>query len=732
MDVLGRRRFSEKSEDPGGGAGAAAFGSVVVRKNFKESAFYQAFITTDKKGKATVTFTLPDNLTTFRAMAVSVDRRHRFGRGRTDLLVKKDLTLKPALPDFLRPGDRFQGGVTVTNNTSGDMRISVQAEAEGVRLLSGRDVKEIQLSSFATGKVEFDFQVPETVESPKFIFRARSESRSDGYQHTLSVRMPQFTETVVTSGEVTRRQAKELITVPTASLRPHDRLEVSWSPSISGGAEKSYRFLREYPYDCLEQRLCKLSPLLRESSFLTRLGIVSQPFSERRKRVEEFLTRLGDYQNDNGGFGYYPDSQYSSWFLSAFTMDFLLDAREAGYVIEPGLLTTLKEYLQKICRNSIESQYPASLNMKLLNAAYAVAVLARDGVVLQDTINNLYEMRERLPLEGVSHLVRIFDLTDELPQEMQALLTRMLLNHAKTDPTRVHFENRPDPFWWTVHGSSLRTTAHILDTLLMAYERFPMAPKIARWLFDSLRDNQYLITQEHLALLKAFEKYFERYELENPDYLARILLDKKELVQIQVADRKFFQKDTIPLEGYDPGQQLTLSLRKEGKGMMYYTTRLVYRPAGPLAPVDRGFVIRKTYRDSTGQLVSPDQFKAGEKYIAELEITTRQERSFVVVNDPLPAGFKVVNPRFRTQAEMADRSLEEDGPGRYWGGFYHSQYYFDRVELFADFLTAGTHTWKYLVIAANSGDYQLPASMVLQMYNPEVFGRSADRKITIK
>jgi len=732
MDVLGRRKFSEKGEDPGGGAGVSTFGSVVVRKDFKESAFYQAFAYSNKQGKATINFTLPENLTTFKVMVVSVDNRHRFGRGKTDLLVKKELVLKPAMPDFLRPGDSFQGGVTVTNNTDEEMTVTVQAEVSEIQISGDRAEKKIRLSAFKTDSVLFDFKVPEGKKIHRFTFRARSDSYSDGYEQSITVRMPQITETVATSGEVPRRKAEELITVPTDSIREYDELKISWSPSISGGVEKSYQFLEEYPYECLEQKICRLFPLLKESSFLTRLGIITQSYEDRRERIETFINRMEDYQNADGGVGYYPDTRHSSWFLSTFTMDFLLDARKAGYQVSSEFLNPLREYLTKVCQNSIESRYPYSLNLRLFNMAYAAYVLARDGIIMQDTVNNLFEMRERLPLEGASYLIRIFDLTDELPDSMQALLTRMLLNNIKEEPTRTHFENRPDPFWWTVHGSSLRTTAHIFDTLLLVYQRFPMAPKIARWLFDTLRDKQYLNTQEHLSILRAFEKYFERYELEDPDYIARIILDKKERVNVQVSDRRFFQLDTFSLKDFDAGEQIRLKLQKEGKGIMYYNTRLTYRPAGILSPIDRGFEVRKVFLDQEGHPVAPDQLKAGENYIMELKVTTNKERSFVVVNDPLPAGFKVVNPRFRTQADLAVSNMEEGEAFRYWGDFYHSQYYFDRVELFADFLTAGTHTWKYLVIAANSGEYQLPATLVLQMYNPEVFGRNADQRVKIK
>jgi uncharacterized protein YfaS (alpha-2-macroglobulin family) len=67
----------------------------------------------------------------------------------------------------------------------------------------------------------------------------------------------------------------------------------------------------------------------------------------------------------------------------------------------------------------------------------------------------------------------------------------------------------------------------------------------------------------------------------------------------------------------------------------------------------------------------------------------------------------------------------------YWGNFYRSEIYFDRVQVFADYLHRGSHKWKYLVIATNTGMFAVPNTVVLELYNPEVFGRNANRGVKV-
>jgi uncharacterized protein YfaS (alpha-2-macroglobulin family) len=160
---------------------------------------------------------------------------------------------------------------------------------------------------------------------------------------------------------------------------------------------------------------------------------------------------------------------------------------------------------------------------------------------------------------------------------------------------------------------------------------------------------------------------------------------------------------------------------------------MFYFPQGDVPAIKRGFEIRKRFFTESGTEILNNNFKVGKKYIVELQIDTSQDRSFVVVNDPVPSGFKVVNPGFKTSSELSIEKVNRANRYQaYWGNFYRSQYYFDRLELFADFLRKGTHRWKYLVIATNQGEFDLPNSIVLQMYHPEVFGRNENRKIKIK
>ena len=89
---------------PGGGGGLDA--ADVLRSRFQTTAFFLGSIVTGADGTALARARLPDNLTTFRLMAVAVTAGDRYGKGQSSLLVTRPLVARPALPRFLRGGDR--------------------------------------------------------------------------------------------------------------------------------------------------------------------------------------------------------------------------------------------------------------------------------------------------------------------------------------------------------------------------------------------------------------------------------------------------------------------------------------------------------------------------------------------------------------------------------------------------------------------------------------------------
>ena len=116
-----------------------------------------------------------------------------------------------------------------------------------------------------------------------------------------------------------------------------------------------------------------------------------------------------------------------------------------------------------------------------------------------------------------------------------------------------------------------------------------------------------------------------------------------------------------------------------------------------------------------------------------------KERRYVAVTDPLPAGFEPVESWFATTAaSLAERQDDQGDAERSWfswwqrGGFDHVERHDDRVLLFATRLSEGTHEFTYIARATTAGTFRTAPARAEEMYEPEVFGRTATAIIEVK
>jgi uncharacterized protein YfaS (alpha-2-macroglobulin family) len=198
-----------------------------------------------------------------------------------------------------------------------------------------------------------------------------------------------------------------------------------------------------------------------------------------------------------------------------------------------------------------------------------------------------------------------------------------------------------------------------------------------------------------------------------------------------------------------PGTELPLTFTRAGDGTLYYATRLRYAANTPHADgLDAGFSIERRYepyvrgQSASAPPASRTSYAAGDLVRVTLTLRLTKERRYVAVTDPLPAGFEAVESWFATTArDLAadqDRQVNAGGDADDWrnwwrfSGFDHVERHDDRVLLFATRLAEGAHEFSYIVRATTAGTFRTAPAHAEEMYEPEVFGRTASAVIEVK
>ena len=340
-----------------------------------------------------------------------------------------------------------------------------------------------------------------------------------------------------------------------------------------------------------------------------------------------------------------------------------------------------------------------------------------------------------MPLFGKAYLLKALHHMGH-QKAHEDTIVQEFKNMMRVATTTAHFEEpKTEGLAWIFH-SDLRTTALVLQTLLEVQGGFTHDEKVVQWLITRRKSMRWRTTQENLYALLALAEYFKTYEKDEPNFKTEIRLAGKKLLQESFAGYSLRTARVVsPLKDFKQGKELPLEVKKDGSGQLYYGVRMAYYPLQPVATRDEGISILKTVTPFNDSLWTGSNFDAGALVKVELRIITPQGRNYVVVDDPLPAGFEAVNLSLKTaSAEIGQDLMERSITSHrvWWGGFNHVEMRDDRVLLFADYLTAGAHTHTYLVRATTFGSFSMPATHAECMYEPEIFGRNAGKQIDVE
>ena len=733
--VVAQREYGQKGDEFGGGgekymkALGMSIAEVELRGDFKPTAYWNASIITDEKGEASVQFTLPDNLTTFQVMAFAQTRESQFGWEESSFKVAKPLLLQASLPRFARIRDSFKGGVVVHNYSSKKSEVTLYCESKGILLLDKKQTQEFTLDPGQSREVLFSFEAQKTGKA-RFAFRAQMGEESDGLEITLPIKLPRPTETVALFNQ-TDTSAEEKIVIPEEIFPSEGKIEVYSSASALSELKGSIDYLTDYPYLCLEQRLSSVLPYIIASDIILDFNLSKLEIKEIRNYVNKTLKEIYQYQQENGGFALWTDSAYDSPFITCFTAFALVKAQEAGYRVEMERLEQVKRYLKNFLRESRrEGDYPYNEREWKTTQAFALYCLALLNAPEPSYAEKLFNERDGLSLFGQTLLLKALYHGGGAQNTIETLSDE-LMNKVKVTAGTAHFEDEAGKNW--IYSSSLRTTALILQTMVEVGSRNPLLPSVAQWLVEKRSAGHWHSTQENFYVFYGLNTFYRVFEKVEPDFRVEIELAGKMLLKetFQRQRSKTAWAETS-LDQFKQGKSLPLEIKKKGEGVLYYGARMTYAPSLKVNPREEGIAVSKKIESLDGKPL--ETVKAGSLVLVTLEIALPQEGLFVVVNDPLPAGFEAVNLEFLTESQEQQRKLEEQGQDRlkrWWEGFTHVEMHDDRVLLFADSLRAGIHTHRYLARALSYGEFQTPGTFAEEMYSPEVFGRSSEIVVKI-
>ncbi|MEO7523227.1 MAG: alpha-2-macroglobulin family protein, partial [Ferruginibacter sp.] len=244
-------------------------GSVQVRKNFNETAFFFPTLNTDSNGNIEFSFTIPEALTSWRMMTLAHTKDLASTYSEKTVITQKPLMVQPNPPRFLREGDRMEFSSKIVNLSDSEITGTAQLElldAATNKPVDGwfKNIFPVQYFTIAAGQstsVKFPVEIPFAFNSA-LTWRIKASSKngmfSDGEENALPVLTNRMlvTETMPLNmrNETTKNfKFEKLLSSNNSGSLTNHALTVEYTSNPAWYAVQALPYLMEFPYECAEQ-----------------------------------------------------------------------------------------------------------------------------------------------------------------------------------------------------------------------------------------------------------------------------------------------------------------------------------------------------------------------------------------------------------------------------------------------------------------------------------------------
>ncbi|HJQ30528.1 MAG TPA: MG2 domain-containing protein [Pyrinomonadaceae bacterium] len=690
----------------------------LVRKIFKDTAFWQPALVTGPDGKAQAKFELPDNLTTWRATARAVTADTKVGVAVSKVVERKDVILRVAMPRFLTAGDTVTLSGIVHNYLKADKVTKITADVAGAKLL---DPAEQTVTIPSQGEYRINWRVQATATGDlKILAKALTDTESDAIETGIPI-VPRGLKNVrADSLAFSDDEADKTVTLNLpANADPNARtLRVEASPTIAGALFGALDYLTSFPYGCTEQTMSSFLPNVIVTQALQNVQTANiRDTNDITKKVNKGLKRLYAYQHGDGGWGWWKDDKTDAW-MTAYVVDGLIQAQAAGYEVDSTKLEQGRAALRKMLEaGADENGTDFSKNMDA--RAYAAYSLSAAGDADMRFLNDIFNNRAKLGAYGRAQLA--LALKGRNDGRAQAVASE-IEKSAKG--------NGAEAFWENTEATALSVKA-----LARTLPQSEVLPKAARWLVGHRRFGYYwLSTRETAFAVYGLIDYLKvSHELE-ANYSVEIYVNGQQVLQKQLtgADTQAF---VMQRRGGEVGQTNEIRVVKHGPGVLYLATTLTHytndeqtAEAGvPQLKLHRDYLRLKVVDkgdEGLGWETEPlsGDVRSGDIIVSRLRLEG-EPGQYLMIEDPIPAGCEQVE-------EVGGLTLGNDQKD--WSDWYSQREFRDNRTVFFLNGYGNKAQLQYAMRVQVPGQFRAAPARAERMYEPDVRANSATAGLTIQ
>lgn len=673
----------------------------------------------DAQGKAALHVQVPDFNGSLRLAALAYTD-DRFGNADGHVTVRAPLVVEPSTPRVMAGGDKAQISLDLKNLSGKDGVAKISVKTNDV-IDVGNATREVPLKDGASTTL----LMPVTARGGAGVATLDIHAELNDYKvdrHFEFAVRPAWPEQVSTvpmaieSGKPRHMEGSLTGLVP-STVRA--QLTLSTLPPLP--YSMALRNLLLYPYGCIEQTTSKgYAALYMDEKTAKALGAQGLSDAARQAAVEGALTRIASFQASNGHFSFWGGSSPIETFMTPYVVDFMLDARDAGFAVPQEVL---QKALQRLSDDLLAGGHPYFSyeyhdHLRIADEAYSGFVLARVNRAPLGTLRAIFD-NDRQKLVAPLPLVHL------------GIALKLMGDNARAQKAidEAFAWNKERPWYVGDYGSELRDLA----TMVALTHAYGMSkPEYDAKLIDWARNAtasvhatqekipyyhwswSYLSTQEQVAIARVAHTFDAASQ--TPLDASLTISGKSE----SVPDNTFLWTRTLTPAELAGG----VTVQPHGNATVFATFDVAGIPSKAPAADASQVDVRRSYFTTDGKPWNGDTLKEGDSLIVELTIEARMDMPDALVTDLLPGGLEVENLNLGGAQQWEGIVVDGINMNQHTSAadIVHEEYRDDRYDAALRLQRGQAAHVFYLVRAVTPGTYTVPPPLVEDMYRPAVRG----------
>jgi alpha-2-macroglobulin len=778
--VTGYGTPMRNSTDPAPAPGMQQLPAPVSRKNFNETAFFFPRLTAGKDGYYSISFTLPESVTSYKWKMLAHTKDARFIYAEKMIVSQLPLMVQPSMPRFLYQGDKLvlksritnMDSISITGKISCHIEDAVTGEDLTNRLVPAAQ-KDFSIAKNSNSTGSFDIAVPADMLHPLRIkISATSGSYGDGEEHIIPIQAKK----ILVSQHVAVKAQQKIINRPTlpADATPYG-IGISIRPQPKAAMVNALPYLANYPHGCAEQTFNKIFAyavaikmmrtdtslqnfadakrrLLRESDksiprqpshqTMPWLQLNQQHALQQRQliklldsalawgMVKKYFAELRQMQNGDGGVSWFMDGA-SSNYISTYLLAGLGKMRKDvlgmyGDKSQSYMLQTFEAPLIRYCDEQFFQSLKQNEIQSIAQYLYARSYWTKSNPLSQIVLHSVDTLLQKV----VPNISRA-------SIGKQALLITVAM---RLMPAGSQVHERAKQQLESLRQSAIRDQANgirwkeiadedDLDSrqeewivkIAEAFEEDPndrqTVPGIVQWLLQTKTEHNWSTTKATADAISLL--YRQQPALIGTAQGWSVKINNSSLlVSNNLVNGALFEFVNLQKQGFPAEIPVSTNTNTDDLGGLHY----YYFTENP--PTDKNIrLVKSIYRYNSGNstwepITAATILKSGDKIKTTIDISTPRQLQYVFIDEKGSAGCEPLNGLSGYQYET------------------HFSYYKSVRDIghqfFAEKIPAGNSSISYESVVAKTGQFTWGPAELQCMYRPEVKAYSNSLAITVK